>query len=223
MHGDGEKGVKGNRRSGEMGAQEEFNFQADRAGVASPSPPPPPSPNRSPNPGGLANPAGGHKSKSCKGCLYYSSVQKSKSQRPTCVGISRSLQQVPRYVVGETELEASKGGRTLTDFRYACVGYSVYLEKDPQKKQAELTFCVGLEVILDSRTTPVPQVSQHAHKREDSHAFPQRYTHKPASSVTGDDYLSRFARNASIVASGVAKKYVGAIDGMIYPYRRRPK
>lgn len=53
-------------------------------------------------------------------------------------------------------MEASKEGRTLTDFRYACIGYSVFLEKngqssDPQKKQAELPFCVGLEVsILES-------------------------------------------------------------------------
>lgn len=58
---------------------------------------------------------------------------------------------VPGYIVGETELEASKEGRGLTDFKYACVGYSVYLDKkgssdDPQSKQAELPFCVGLEV-----------------------------------------------------------------------------
>lgn len=60
---------------------------------------------------------------------------------------------MPRYVVGETELEASKEGRILADFRYACIGYSVFLEKngqssDPQKKEAELPFCVGLEVSI---------------------------------------------------------------------------
>lgn len=58
---------------------------------------------------------------------------------------------VPSYIVGETELEASKEGRSLRDFKYACVGYSVFLDKkdssnDPQNKQAELPFCVGLEV-----------------------------------------------------------------------------
>lgn len=58
---------------------------------------------------------------------------------------------VPGYIVGETELEASKEGRSFTDFKYACVGYSVYLDKkdssnEPQNKQAELPFCVGLEV-----------------------------------------------------------------------------
>lgn len=59
---------------------------------------------------------------------------------------------MPRYVVGETELEASREGRSLADFKYACLGYSVYVDKknsssDQQNKQAELPFCVGLEVL----------------------------------------------------------------------------
>lgn len=54
--------------------------------------------------------------------------------------------------MGESELEASKEGRSLTDFRYACAGYSVYLDNknpsaDQEEKQAELPFCVGLEVL----------------------------------------------------------------------------
>lgn len=58
---------------------------------------------------------------------------------------------VPSYIIGESELEASKEGRTLTDFKYACVGYSVYLDnRDSSTRQsdknAELPFCVGLEV-----------------------------------------------------------------------------
>lgn len=63
---------------------------------------------------------------------------------------------MPSYIVGETELEASKADRSLTDFKYACVGYSVFLDRkdspsDQQNKQAELPFCVGLEVLyLDS-------------------------------------------------------------------------
>lgn len=48
-------------------------------------------------------------------------------------------------------MEASKEGRSLTDFKYACVGYSVYLDKrnqapNLQEKQVELPFCVGIEV-----------------------------------------------------------------------------
>lgn len=66
-----------------------------------------------------------------------------------CVDLCGPLP-VPSYIVGETELEASKEGRSLNDFKYACVGYSVYLDKnssnDPENKQADLPFCVGLEV-----------------------------------------------------------------------------
>ncbi|KAJ0087681.1 hypothetical protein Patl1_33095 [Pistacia atlantica] len=56
------------------------------------------------------------------------------------------------YVVGETKLEASKEGRTLKDFKCGCVGYSVYLDNkdsstDKMDKEAELPFCVGLEVM----------------------------------------------------------------------------
>lgn len=63
---------------------------------------------------------------------------------------------MPSYIVGETELEATKEGRNLKDFSYACVGYSVFLEKNNQSsdlkdKQAELPFCVGLEVMTPLR------------------------------------------------------------------------
>lgn len=54
--------------------------------------------------------------------------------------------------MGETELEASKEGRSLANFKYACIGYSVYLDNkdssaDSQDKTAKLPFCVGLEVL----------------------------------------------------------------------------
>ncbi|XP_015892425.1 uncharacterized protein LOC107426696 isoform X2 [Ziziphus jujuba] len=189
--------------------------------------PPTTNPNRSSNRGG------GSMGKSCKGCLYYSSIQKSKSKNPTCVGFSRTLQQVPSYIVGETELEASKEGRSLTDFKYACIGYSVFLNKkdssnDPQNKQAELPFCVGLEVLLDKR--PVNHDAAHANKSEEKvRTFPQPRTYKPPH-PTGDEYLNRFKRNAGLVASGVARNvnrvcnYVKeSLDDILYPYRRRPK
>ncbi|KAK4346904.1 hypothetical protein RND71_033243 [Anisodus tanguticus] len=128
--------------------------------------------------------------KSCKGCLYYSSTFKSNSRNPLCLGLSRSLPQVPRYIVGESEKEASKEGRSLTDFRYACVGYSVYLDQksrstDVQEAQTELPVCVGLEnkygevrnlflleVLVDKRPTSADAVPAHtpapahAHNRE---------------------------------------------------------
>ncbi|MQL98698.1 hypothetical protein Taro_031414, partial [Colocasia esculenta] len=57
---------------------------------------------------------------------------------------------VPGYMVGESELEASKEGRNLSDFKYSCVGYSVFTDNkdDPSEngeKHAELPFCVGVE------------------------------------------------------------------------------
>lgn len=59
---------------------------------------------------------------------------------------------MPTSVVGESESEAIQEGRNLKEFKYACVGYSVFLEKnhqssDQKDRQAELPFCVGLEVM----------------------------------------------------------------------------
>ncbi|TQD76148.1 hypothetical protein C1H46_038317 [Malus baccata] len=197
-------------------------------------------PNPNPILGGSGSGGGGGggsstKGKSCKGCLYYSSTQKSKSKYPNCVGFSKTLQQVPSYIVGETELEASKADRTLADFKYACVGYSVFLDRkdtpaDPHNKQAELPFCVGLEVLYDKK----PAVHTHApapahNSEENSRPIPQPRTYKPAHSA-GDEYLRRFKRNAVLVASGVARNvnrvgnYVKqSVDDILYPYRRRPK
>ncbi|XP_042519882.1 uncharacterized protein LOC122093595 [Macadamia integrifolia] len=173
------------------------------------------------------------KGKSCKGCLYYSSILKSKDQNPLCVGVSRTLPQVPGYIVGESETEASKEGSSPTDFKYACVGYSVYLDgkdspTDLQDKQAELPFCVGIEILVDKRASTTNHAPAHVRNREDGHVFPPR-THKPTHS-TGEEFLGRFTRNASLVASGVAKNVnrVGNyikdnVDDMLYPFRRRPK
>ena len=60
---------------------------------------------------------------------------------------------VPNYTIKESEIEATKEGHSLSDFKYACVGYSVFLSnKDSSmekgEKQAELPFCAGLEVII---------------------------------------------------------------------------
>ncbi|PSS21368.1 Myocyte-specific enhancer factor 2C like [Actinidia chinensis var. chinensis] len=174
------------------------------------------------------------KAKSCKGCLYYSSTLKSNSRNPVCAGITRSLPQVSRYLVGESEVEASKVGRSLADFKYGCVGYSVYSDgKDPsangKEKQAELPVCVGLEILIDKKIKAADAVPAHVHNTEDARGLPQTRTHKPAHSV-GDEFMSRFSRNASVVAMGVAKnvRKIGnhikeRIDDILYLYRSRPK
>lgn len=50
-------------------------------------------------------------------------------------------------------MQASKEGKYLTDFRYSCIGYSVYLDQkarsaDGQGVQTELPLCAGLEVCI---------------------------------------------------------------------------
>ncbi|KAK4585228.1 hypothetical protein RGQ29_022762 [Quercus rubra] len=180
------------------------------------------------------------KGNSCKGYLYFSSSLKSKARNPRCIGISRTLQQVPGYIVGQTETEASKEGRDLTDFNYGCVGYSVYLDRigkdrvaDNQGAKAELPVCVGLEILVDRRLSAdesaPASAPAHIHNREDGRELPQPRRHRPAHSV-GDDFLNRFTRNANLVASGVARNVhrVGnsikeTLDDVLYPYRKRPK
>ncbi|KAL1536616.1 hypothetical protein AAHA92_29240 [Salvia divinorum] len=199
---------------------------------------------------GQASGSGGNKGRSCKGCLYYSSQFKSDSRNPLCVGLSRSLPNVlidqwigdfrwfqlggvvfvivaPRYIVGTSEMEASKEGMILRDFKYGCVGYSIYANQknrasDPQQSEPELPVCMGVEVLVDRKIKesladgnrlPAPQ-----------HRSPQ-----PAN-VSRDEFLSRFTRNANLIANGVAKniRRVGnqikqSLDDIMYPYRKRPK
>lgn len=175
-----------------------------------------------------------NKGKSCKGCLYYSSAFKSSSRNPLCVGITRSLPSVPRYIVGEAEMDAAKKGRSLSDFKYGCVGYSVYpdLKDRPpglQDSKTELPVCVGLEILADRRLVSADSAAAHARKKGDSAATAPSGSRKPSHSV-GDEFFSRFTRNAGLVAMGVAKnlRRVGnqikeSVDDILFPYRRRPK
>ncbi|XP_034889645.1 uncharacterized protein, partial [Populus alba] len=181
--------------------------------------------------------------KSCKGYLYYSSTLKSNGINPRCIGIPRSLPQIPNYV-GQSEDEASKDGRTLIDFYYGCAGYSVYANKDlstdKQVAKTELPVCVGLELLVDRRVASEDSASApaHIHHKEDGgelpqlqprRELPQPRAQKPVISAA-DDFLSRYTRNANLVASGVARnmRRVGnyvkdSVDDILYPYRRRPK
>ncbi|MCL7050588.1 hypothetical protein MKW94_006019 [Papaver nudicaule] len=180
---------------------------------------------------------GGMKGESCKGCLYYSSILKSKSRNPLCLGISGALQQVPESTVGGSDTDASKDARNLTEFKYACVGYSVHMHsKDhsavSKDKRAELPFCVGVELLVDKKPAAAEQVSVRVHNKEDDRVVPQPRPYKPVKPPhsTAEELLGRFARNAGLVASGVARNlhkasdYIkGSFDDIIYPYRRPPK
>ncbi|CAH2064418.1 unnamed protein product [Thlaspi arvense] len=182
------------------------------------------------------------KGRSCKGYLYYSSTLKSKAKNPRCVGIPRTLRQVPDYVVGQSEAEASKEGRTLADFYYGCLGYSVYMtEKDSsamkQPTKTQLPVCVGLEILADRRaaSSNTSSVPARVQNRKDSRELPQLQNQKPSpapapATNTENGFVTRFTRNANLVASGVMKnlKRVGnyvkeTVDDSMDPYRKRPK
>ncbi|KAL3539023.1 hypothetical protein ACH5RR_002389 [Cinchona calisaya] len=176
------------------------------------------------------------KGKSCKGCLYYTSTlanSKPQNQSPFCFGFSRSFQQVPGYSVS-SEPHILEDSETLREFRYACVGYSVHLEKkdhstEPEKREVELPFCVGLEILSTRRTVQSKHVPAHIHKVKDGEASSRPQTKQPAQ-IPSNGFTYRFARNAGVVAKGVKKNLfrVGnqiktKLDNTVDPYRRRSK
>ncbi|KAG5530267.1 hypothetical protein RHGRI_030587 [Rhododendron griersonianum] len=196
--------------------------------------------NNSSNPIHKESPA--KKAKSCKGCVYYSSTLKSNSRNPLCVGIPRSIPQdvvnkddVPMFVLGDrigdegtsdtagpecivgvSEIEASREGFSLADFKYACVGYSIYSDRqgssvDAQETQAELPICVGLEVLVDRKVnTAVDPVPAGVQNKEDAHGFQPPWTHKHTHSA-GDEFLSRCQSNEARLAQLVERKALNLV------------
>ncbi|PAN22386.1 hypothetical protein PAHAL_4G016200 [Panicum hallii] len=199
----------------------------ERAGGEAGDPTPPVPPPAAAGTGGAA------KGRSCKGCLFYSSVLRSRARGPVCVGITRALPQVSERMIGEIELEAIQEGRNLSDFKYACVGYSIYLDDKEtsmgvhdKKAHAQLPVCVGVELLADRRA-PVNKAPSY-NKKEAPQPEPQPHRYKPGHA--GDDFLTKFQRNAGLVANGVAKNlnkvgtYIKDTMGdMMYPDRKRPK
>ncbi|CAL9076852.1 unnamed protein product, partial [Musa acuminata var. zebrina] len=169
--------------------------------------------------------------KSCKGCLYYSSRLKSDGRNPVCVGIGRTLPQGPFAFCLST-----KDGRSLSDFKYACVGYSVFLDRkdntaEKLENQAEFPFCVGREILADRRTSTAGQIPANWHLVEqkiDATLHSQPHAHQPAQHSV-DEFFGK-KKNARVVASGVARNlnkvgnYIKEnIDDILYPYRKPPK
>ncbi|KAG2636367.1 uncharacterized protein LOC120661343 isoform X1 [Panicum virgatum] len=197
----------------------------------------------SPEPGSSTaggSPAPPRKGKSCKGCLYYSSALKSRGYNPICVGIPRSISQVPNYVVDEPKEEAMAQGHDLRQFRYGCAGYSMYVDnRDGQGAESEgktlLPYCRGLELLADSRLVekkPSTAELAPAHVSNDAAATArshQQGQQRPAH-LARQEFLGRFKRSAGLVASGVAKNlnktanYIKEnIQDIVYPDRRPPK
>ncbi|XP_059283537.1 uncharacterized protein LOC132037093 [Lycium ferocissimum] len=148
-------------------------------------------------------------------------------------------------------MEASKEDRNLTDFRYACVGYSVYQDQkartaDGQEVQTELPVRVGLEVLVDIRVTSAEAAPAHARKREGINncnewicqhvmefhnlAHLNQLTQLVMSFLPGKHSQNldmKFTRNPNLVAMGVAKNLqkVGnrIKEGVDGIFYRRPK
>jgi len=111
--------------------------------------------------------------------------------------------------------------------------------KQPTKTQ--LPVCVGLEILADRRanssnTSPVPARVQNRNGTRtgdpfgvDPRELPQHQNQKPAPAPE-NGFVTRFNRNANLVASGVMKnlKRVGnyvkeTMEESMDPYRKRPK
>ncbi|PWA68255.1 coiled-coil domain-containing protein 90-like protein [Artemisia annua] len=115
-------------------------------------------------------------------------------------------------------MEASKEGRSLADFRYGCVGYSVYSDMknnsgDAQESEKELPVCVGIEVLVDRKVTNANSAPTHAHNK-DTHAVPQPRVSRPAQGQSAaDDFFSRQVRR--LEGQGVPSKQAEAITSAI--------
>ncbi|KAJ1290539.1 hypothetical protein BS78_02G251800 [Paspalum vaginatum] len=188
--------------------------------------------------GGSSSPAPPRKGKSCKGCLYYSSVLKSRGYNPICVGIPRSITQVPTYVVEEPKEEAMAQGHDLRQFRYGCAGYSMFVDnRDGQGGESEgktlLPYCRGLELLVDSKLVErKPSTAEHApvHVSKDATTRSHQPGQQQPAPLGRQEFLGRFKRSAGLVASGVAKNlnktanYIKEnIQDILYPDRRPPK
>ncbi|XP_042456974.1 uncharacterized protein LOC122041385 [Zingiber officinale] len=170
--------------------------------------------------------------KSCKGCLYFSSILKSDSRSPICIGLTRPLEDVPSYIVGESELEADKEGRSLSNFKYVCVGYSVFVNsKDGsiqnQENATKLPFCAGLELLVDRRTS-TERVPVHVQNTEEAPTHFQPAKAKPEN-ASRSNFFDKFTRSAGIVALGVGRNLVRVgysiknnFEDILYD-RKRPK
>lgn len=164
--------------------------------------------------------------RSCRGCLYYSSIMREHGRNPICLGLSRSSDPQVYVVDSELDNEVAKNFRNFTDFKYACIGYSAHKEvSSNQTTQAidspgELPYCVGLEFLADRKPTrqavsaetaqspnSPPKPLERPHREDGPNIMP-----RPPSSIGGlsgggglsaDEFATRFFRTSRLVASAV--------------------
>ena len=150
------------------------------------------------------------RSRTCRGCLFYSSFLRDSNQNPTCYGFSRSIPQSYRM----EERNATK------EFKYACLGYGLHKEvmgtggqntKHPDGF-GELPLCVGIEFLADRR--PVNQTQDKEEADANLHHNPLA---RPGAAPS-EDFTSRFYRSASRIATAVVNNVIrvaGAVGNTV--------
>lgn len=191
--------------------------------------------------------------RSCRGCLYYSSVMRERGQNPICLGLSRSSEPQVYSVHNELDSEVVRNFRDSTYFKYVCTGYSAHREvssnqsMQPIESPAELPYCVGLEFLIDRKptrqvtpaeTAPLTRSStyeppERPHKEDSSNIMP-----RPSSSIgsmdvgglSANEFATRLFRTSRLVASAVvnnvgrvANNVRSTIDKIFTSDQGRPK
>lgn len=142
------------------------------------------------------------------GTLYYSMAMAKKGRGPFCAGVSQAVR-------SETQIEGVevRPSDALGDFKYACLGYSIYHAKGKNESGAlQLPQCEGLEVLA---TTAAPEaenmlLDEAGPTRETQDTSPERiprerpYPWPTRNIVENDDaddrdFAERFVRMAGLI------------------------
>ncbi|KAI5061932.1 hypothetical protein GOP47_0022471 [Adiantum capillus-veneris] len=149
----------------------------------------------------------------CSGLLYYSTGLAKKSKRPLCVGVTRPVNLAYRNPV-ERNNEA-KNGQALRDFKFACMGQSMYRNNTRVVKQlpdgsiqgVDLPSCEGLAMIEVKGATKRQLDQSKQGSNEGGHAMPRPATQlrppNPVKGVTPEDFGTKFVRSAGLVAAAL--------------------
>eukprot|EP00250_Pteridium_aquilinum_P032881 c4881_g1_i1 orf=406-987(-) len=180
------------------------------------------------------------KARNCAGLLYFSSLRKSQAQNPLCFGLSRAERNAERYAVDKFKSDP----RALLNFKYACVGYSIYGDNKASsstsnmEKHLDFPFCMGVEVLVEKRTASQGARDRHLNNKEDHEKKevmpvtrrPPSSIGNPSSSGTSEEFGVRFIHSAGLVAGAVVKNLskVGnsiktAATDIFHSDRDRPK
>lgn len=194
----------------------------------------------------------GTKANSCKGCLFFSKKLKENERNPVCFGIPKT-----ETIPGGTPLQRATSDREveqrpLTDFKYACIGYSIYRDTLPSNASAEpdtasaLPLCQGIEILADRRVEgKQPAVSSKERTTTDSRdpveppaletppSRPQSGPFRPLGGISGlsqDEFAARFIRTAGLISRRcytdmlrTGKAAKESISGIFHSDRGRPK